>query len=53
MAAAFTRILTLVLLLVAVGTGPLFASETFPTGRLTIETASGGKYGFAIEIAQT
>ena len=53
MAAAITRIITLVLLLVAAGTGPLSASETFPTGRLTIETASGGKYGFAIEIAQT
>ena len=53
MAAAITRIFTLVLLLAAVGTGPLYASETFPTGRLTIETASGGKYGFAIEIAQT
>ena len=52
MAAAITRIFTLVLLLVAAGTGPLYASETFRTGRLTIETASGGKYGFAIEIAR-
>ena len=31
----------------------MFAAETFRTGQLTIETASGGKYRFDIELAET
>ncbi|QQP88175.1 DUF192 domain-containing protein [Skermanella sp. TT6] len=53
MAAAIIRTFTLVLLLVAAGLGPVSAAETFRTDRLTIETASGGKYPFAIEVAET
>ncbi|UEM05138.1 DUF192 domain-containing protein [Skermanella rosea] len=53
MAAAIIRTFTLVLLLVAAGQGSLSAAETFRTDRLVIETASGGKFPFAIEIAET
>src|SRR5689334_6938780 len=53
MAAAIFRRFTLFLLLVAAGAGPLSAAETFRTGQLTIETASGGKYRFDIELAET
>lgn len=45
--------LLLGLLLAAFCLAPAGAAETFRTERLTIETASGGRYGFDVEMALT